>query len=158
MANPSPPPLPRTAHFLTLLALVPQILFLWLTLTDGQESWTAPAAAFAYVAFIFSFLGGLWWQCGLNIRPFRPQILILAVAPMLLAFALFLPWIWGWRWPGPQLVILGCAVAPSFLVDRWLARMTVFDPAWIRLRTTASVLLGLLTLAIGLLACAQGMP
>lgn len=149
MSVPAFPAALRMAHRLTLVALLPQALFLLLTLTDGQASWIAPAAAFAYVAFIFSFLGGLWWGVGLTIRPPSSRLFVVAVAPMLFCFALFIPWIWGWHWPGPQLCLLGIAISGSFVVDRRLAARAHFDPAWITVRTIASVVLGLLTLATG---------
>lgn len=140
----------RTAHHLTLVALLPQALFLLLTLTDGQASWIAPAMAFAYAALIFSFLGGMWWGVGLTLQPASPRLFLVAVAPMLICFALFIPWIWGWHWPGPQVSILGIAITGSFVVDRRLAARANFDLRWVRVRTVASVILGLLTLATGL--------
>jgi hypothetical protein len=139
----------KTGRVLTLIAIVPQLLFLFATLTDGALSWTAPAAAFAYAAFIFSFVGGYWWGVAFDREPQRPIILFIAVLPMLLCFALFLPWVLGWSWPGPQLVGLGIAIMAGFLVDWLILRSAVAVPGWLHIRLIASLGLGLSTMLIG---------
>lgn len=144
-----------TARFLTLIAVAPQMLFLVATATDGSMSWIAPVAAFAYAAFIFSFVGGYWWGVALGRAPQRPAILVIAVLPMLLCFALFLPWIWGWTWPGPQLVALGIAIMAGFWVDWRVLASAPADPRWLRVRLIASLGLGVTTLSIGLMSVAN---
>lgn len=141
----------KTSRFLTLVAIMPQLLFLFATLTDVQASWTAPAAAFAYAAFIFSFLGGYWLGVGLLSQPQNPMIFALAVLPMLISFGLFLPWIWGWTWPGPQLILLGIAVMMSFLVDWRLLGSAIAVPGWLKARLIASLGLGFSTMLIGVI-------
>lgn len=149
-SGPSTHALVRPAKFLTLVALLPQALFLLLSLTDGEASWIAPAAAFAYAAFVFSFVGGVWWGVELIGLPQRPLVYFIAVQPMLISFALFMPWLWGWSWPGPQLVILGLAIMCSVLVDWRVIGSAIMVPGWLGLRIIASLGLGLATLAIGL--------
>ncbi len=139
----------RTARILTLIAIAPQLFFLYLTLTDGEASWTAPVAAFAYAAFIFSFLGGYWWGVALATRPEEPFILLVAIMPMLLSFALFMPWVWGWSWPGQQLIILGMCIIIGVLVDWRLLKAFRPAPRWLTTRLTASLGLGITTIAIG---------
>ncbi len=136
-------------RLLTLAAILPQTVFLFATLTGGVWSWTAPAAAFAYAAFIFSFVGGYWWGVAFDREPQRPIILFIAVLPMLLSFALFLPWVLGWNWPGPQLVGLGIAIMTGFLVDWRMLGSAVAVPGWLHIRLIASLGLGLSTMLIG---------
>ncbi|WP_246611044.1 DUF3429 family protein [Aquisediminimonas profunda] len=145
----------KTACFLTLIAIVPQLLFLFSTLTDSAALWTAPVAAFAYAASIFSFLGGYWWGVALTTRPQEQAIFVIAVLPALLSFALFLPWIWGWSWPGPQLIFLGIAITASFLVDWRIIGIAVSTPTWILARIIASLGLGSTTILIGAITVAS---
>ncbi len=140
----------KTAQWLTLIAILPQLYFLFLALTDAEAAWTAPAAAFAYAGFIFSFLGGYWWGVGFTSRPDDQRILLIAVAPMLLCFVLYLPWVWGWNWPGPQLVILGIAIRAGFLVDWRMLGAPLLSPQWLKVRLLASLGLGLATAGMGL--------
>lgn len=137
-------------RFLTLVALLPQAAFLLMALTEGEASWIAPVAAFAYAAFIFSFLGGLWWGIALVSQPNQPLFFFVAILPMLVSFGLFMPWVWGWNWPGQQLIILGLAIMASFLVDWRLIGKATIIPGWLRLRIIASLGLGLMTVAIGI--------
>lgn len=139
----------RTPHFLTLIALLPQLIFLCAALTDDQASWTAPAMAFAYAASIYSFLGGYWWGVALATRPKEQAAFVIAVLPALVSFALFLPWIWGWNWPGSQLIVLGAAIMASFFVDRRIIGKSIGLPNWLRVRMIASLGLGISTMLIG---------
>lgn len=143
------------ARFLTLIAIAPQLLFLYLTMTDVEASWTAPVAAFAYAALIFSFLGGYYWGVGLATQPDAPEILLVAVMPMLIAFALFMPWIWGWNWPGLQLVVLGVAIIIILFVDMRLIRAFRPAPHWLTTRVIASLSLGITTIAIGVVTLSR---
>ena len=77
------------------------------------------ALAYGYAALIFSFSG--WGLVG--DRPFHTPRATLdlhrgGVAPSLIALALWFPWMVGWSWPGPELVVLGLLIAASPLVDR----------------------------------------
>jgi len=147
----------KTARFLTLIAILPQVFFLVAMLTDCTASWTAPVAAFAYAAFILSFLGGYWWGVALVSRSQKPIFFAVAILPMLLAFALFMPWVWGWNWPGSQLVALGIAIMVSFVVDWRILQASLPEPGWIRVRFLASTGLGLVTILIGALTlCRSG--
>ncbi len=139
----------RTPHFLTLVAMLPQLILLGATMVDDQGAWKAPASAFAYAAAIYSFLGGYWWGVALTTRPQERAVFVIAVVPALFSVALFLPWIWGWSWPGPQLIVLGIAIMASVLVDRRFVGPSISSPAWLRVRIMASLGLGLSTLFIG---------
>lgn len=139
----------RTPHVLTLVAILPQLILLGAALLDDQASWTAPAAAFAYAAAIYSFLGGYWWGVALATRSQERAVFVIAVVPALLCVALFLPWIWGWSWPGPQLIVLGTAIIASVLVDRRFVGPAIGSPAWLKVRILASLGLGLCTVVIG---------
>jgi hypothetical protein len=145
----------RTARFLTLIAILPQVFFLVAMLKDRAALWTAPVAAFAYAAFIFSFLGGYWWGVALVTRSQKPIFFVVAILPMLLAFALFMPWVWGWNWPGSQLIVLGVAIMVSFFVDGRVLRASLANPGWIRVRFLASIGLGLVTILIGALTLSR---
>ncbi len=141
----------KLARALTLIAVLPQLLLLYALQTDGQASWTAPAAAFAYAAFIFSFLGGYYWGVALLMQPQKPIVFVVGVSPMLISFTLFLPWLWGWNWPGPQLIVLGIAIMLSFLVDWRMLRDALPKSGWLSARLIASFGLGITTTLIGLL-------
>jgi len=146
------PPLPRV---LGLAGLLPQLACL-LALWFGRADWryVALAAAWGYAALIFSFLGGLWW----GIAAARSAqsaaapgwLWIAAVIPSLLAFATYLPWIIGWRWPAPSLAVLGVGLLASLAVDH---RLGALAPGWwMALRRPLSLGLGTITLLIALAA------
>ena len=140
---------PRSARALGYAGLLPQVACLLAVMGGGPLGWTAQALAFGYAGLIFSFLGGVWWGVAIA-RPEVPRwAFAVAVAPSLLALALWFPWMVGWRWPGPQLILLGACLGGSALVDRAL---WPGPPGWLRLRRSLSLGLGGLTIATGLLA------
>ena len=116
---------------------------------DSEWRWIAAAAAFAYAALIFSFLGGVWWGEALQAERAPRWAFAIAVLPSLIALALFLPWTIGWDWPGPALLALGLLIAASPLIDRALG---FGPPEWRRLRSNLSWGLGALTFIAGLVA------
>ncbi|MFM7350369.1 MAG: DUF3429 domain-containing protein [Erythrobacter sp.] len=137
------------ARALGYAGLLPQILCVCLILLGHEWRYAALAGGFAYAAAIFSFLGGVWWGQAVSSRRATTGAYILAVLPSLLAVALFLPWTFGWEWPGPALFYLGALIMGSPLVDRALG----FAPAdFLRLRWHLSLGLGALTIVLGLLA------
>jgi len=147
--NPTSPSLPPAAFIAGYAGLLPQLLAAALVFSGSEYLWTGLAAAYGYAAFIFSFLGGMWWGVGVTSRqPDAPAapIFALAVAPSLLAFATYLPWIWGLEWPGPSLAWLGTFLLLSPLGDRWLAKRCDLPIGWMRLRWHLSLGLGGLTL------------
>lgn len=150
--GPAVPPIPR---WLGLAGLLPQfacVAALWL----GPEEWryAALAIGYGYAALIFSFLGGLWWgiAAGASARGAgAPQWLwFAAVAPSLVAFATYLPWVFGLHWPGPSLMALGLAILGSLAVDRRLSGREA-PHWWLLLRMPLSLGLGFATilLAVG---------
>jgi hypothetical protein len=107
--------------------------------------------AYGYAAFIFSFIGGMWWALGVTTRKddmSANAIFALAVAPSLLALATYVPWIWGLPWPGPSLAWLGFFLLLSPLGDRWLAVRCALPAGWMKLRWHLSIGLGGLTLLL----------
>jgi hypothetical protein len=146
------PPLPRLLGIAGLLPQLACLLVLWF----GPAEWryVALAAAWGYAALIFSFLGGLWW----GIAAARSAsggaapawLWAAAVIPSLVAFATYLPWIIGWRWPAPSLAVLGLGLVASLLVDRRLGALVPIW--WMALRRPLSVGLGTVTLLIALAA------
>ncbi|WP_408591618.1 DUF3429 family protein [Novosphingobium sp.] len=141
--------LPENARLLGQAGLLPQIALALAVFKGGPLGWTALALAYAYAALIFSFLGGVWWGIGIA-KPAVPRWFpLVAVLPSLIGLALWLPWMLGWTWPGPQLWVLGVLIALSPLVDRALQ----FAPVgWMRLRWQLSLGLGGLTILTGLIA------
>jgi hypothetical protein len=141
------------ARALGYAGLLPQAFCIALILIGHEWRYSALAGGFAYAAAIFSFLGGVWWgQAVASARDGRPAgtgAYCLAVAPSLLAVALFLPWTFGWDWPGPALFYLGALIFGSPLVDRALGFAA---PDFLRLRWHLSIGLGGLTIALGLLS------
>jgi len=141
------------ARALGYAGLLPQALCVGLLLIGHEWRYTALAGGFAYAAAIFSFLGGVWW--GQAVSSARTDgaapagAYAIAVLPSLLAVALFLPWTFGWEWPGPALLYLGALILGSPLIDRAIGYAA---PDFLRLRWHLSLGLGLLTMALGLLA------
>ena len=137
------------ARALGYAGLLPQIICIAMILTGHEWRYAALAGGFAYAAAIFSFLGGVWWGQALASGRATAGAYILAVMPSLIAVALFLPWSFGWEWPGPALLDLGALILASPLVDRALG----FAAAdFLRLRWHLSIGLGALTIALGLIA------
>ncbi|MEM8726240.1 MAG: DUF3429 domain-containing protein [Pseudomonadota bacterium] len=145
----NPQSLTPAARWLGYAGLLPQIICVALAASGHEYGYTALAGGFAYAAAIFSFLGGVWWGQALASGKGGAGAYVLAVMPSLLAVALFLPWTFGWDWPGPALFYLGALIILSPLVDRALGYAT---PDFFRLRVQLSAGLGALTIALGLLA------
>jgi len=77
-----------SARLLGYSGLLPQIAAIGTMLTGGPELyWTAMAVAYGYAAFIFPFLGGVWWGLGLAIAQPPRWIFVAAVMPSLIALA-----------------------------------------------------------------------
>ncbi|WP_285710428.1 DUF3429 domain-containing protein [Erythrobacter oryzae] len=137
------------ARVLGYAGLLPQIICIAMILTGHEWRYAGLAGGFAYAAAIFSFLGGVWWGQALASQRATTGAYVLAVLPSLIAVALFLPWTFGWEWPGPALLYLGALILASPLVDRALGFAA---PDFLRLRWHLSIGLGLLTIVLGLLA------
>ena len=148
-------PLPKAAFVAGYAGLLPQVIAAAMVLSGMEYRWTALAAAYGYVAFIFSFLGGMWWGLAVTSRNNDVSvngIFALAVAPSLLSLATYLPWIWGWEWPGPSLAWLGIFLMLSPLADRWLSSRCALPPGWMKLRWHLSIGLGGITLFLAAFA------
>ena len=147
----SPTSLTPASRWLGYAGLLPQIIAVALSLgVAGPElSFVALAGGFAYAAAIFSFLGGVWWGQAIQAGKAGASAYLLAVIPSLLATALFLPWSFGWDWPGPALFYLGGFIIASPLVDRVLKFSTA---DFLVLRWQLSVGLGVLTIGLGVVA------
>ena len=146
-------PLSPAARVLGYAGLLPQIICLALVLAGHEWRYAGLAGGYAYAAAIFSFLGGVWWgqavQSAKDGQPATTSAYLVAVLPSLIAVALFLPWTFGWEWPGPALGYLGAFILFSPLVDRALG----FAGAdFLRLRWHLSLGLGVLTIALGFTA------
>ncbi|MGY6551583.1 MAG: DUF3429 domain-containing protein [Erythrobacter sp.] len=134
------------ARMLGYAGLLPQIICLGLVLAGHEWRYSALAGGFAYAAAIFSFLGGVWWGQAVQSRRATTGAYALAVMPSLIAVALFMPWTFGWEWPGPALMYLGALLMLSPVVDRALGFAA---PDFMRLRWHLSLGLGLLTIILG---------
>ncbi|WP_086608370.1 DUF3429 domain-containing protein [Erythrobacter donghaensis] len=137
------------ARALGYAGLLPQMICIGLILIGHEWRYTALAGGFAYAAAIFSFLGGVWWGQALQSGRASAGAYGIAVLPSLLAVALFLPWSFGWEWPGPALLYLGALIFGSPLIDRALGFAT---GDFLRLRWHLSIGLGSLTIVLGLMA------
>lgn len=141
--------LPKSLRQLGYAGLLPQVAALLVALDGRDWRWTALAVGFGYAALIFSFLGGVWWGIGVARDDAPGWIFAVAVAPSLIALAAYLPWIGGYTWPGPSLLVIGACLLLTPLVDRAIG----FLPAgWLELRLRLSLGLGTMTLALGVLA------
>jgi hypothetical protein len=137
------------ARALGYAGLLPQIICVAMVIGGHEWRYSALAGGFAYAAAIFSFLGGVWWGQALQSGRASTGAYLLAVLPSLIAVALFLPWTFGWEWPGPALFYLGALIAGSPLIDRALRFAT---PEFLQLRWDLSIGLGGLTLMLGIVA------
>ena len=137
------------ARALGYSGLLPQIICIAIVLTGHEWRFSALAGGFAYAAAIFSFLGGVWWGQAVQSARATTGAYLVAVLPSLIAVALFLPWSFGWEWPGPALLYLGALIALSPMIDRKLGYAA---SDFLRLRWHLSLGLGGLTIALGLLA------
>ncbi len=147
--------LPDAARIAGYAGLFPQLLAALMTLANSEYHWVGLAAAYGYAAFIFSFLGGIWWGFGVIARKDGVDanpIFLAAVSPSLIAFATYLPWILGFDWPGPSMLLLGLGLMMSPLVDRWLQSQCHLPDGWMRLRWQLSLGLGGLTFTLGIVA------
>lgn len=147
--NPQAAGLSPAARLLGYAGLLPQIICLAMVATGHEWRYSALAGGFAYAAAIFSFLGGVWWGQAVHSGRSSAGIYLVAVMPSLLAVALFLPWTFGWEWPGPALLYLGALILLSPLIDRALGYAS---REFLQLRTHLSAGLGSLTIALGLIA------
>lgn len=139
------------SRWLGYAGLLPQVICLALALSGHEYGYSAIAGGFAYAAAIFSFLGGVWWGQALANGKCDAGAYVVAVLPSLLSVALFLPWTFGWEWPGPALLYLGVLIALSPLVDRALGYA---QKDFLRLRIQLSAGLGVLTVALGFVSMA----
>ncbi|MEO0461631.1 MAG: DUF3429 domain-containing protein [Pseudomonadota bacterium] len=138
-----------TARLLGYAGLLPQIICVGLVASGSEYRFTALFMGFVYPAIIFSFLGGVWWGQSLA-RPGHAGafVNVLAVLPSLIAAALFMPYQYGWEWPGPALFYLGALLALSPMIDRALG-FAAKD--FLQLRWHLSLGLGGLSIALGVL-------
>jgi hypothetical protein len=134
------------SRWLGYAGLLPQVICLGLAVSGHEYAYTALAGGFAYAAAIFSFLGGVWWGQAIESGKGGAGAYLIAVMPSLIAVALFLPWSFGWEWPGPALLYLGVLIALSPLVDRALGYSA---KDFMSLRWQLSAGLGALTVALG---------
>jgi hypothetical protein len=139
-----------SAKWLGYAGLLPQFFAVLMLIDDSSLRWIAIAAGYGYAAFIFSFLGGVWWGLGLSAQNPPRWLFAAAVTPSLIALATYLPWTLGWDWPTLSLWILAISLFASPLVDRALARSITLPEGWLRMRTQLSVGLGLLTFMLAL--------
>lgn len=141
------------ARWLGYAGVIPQLICVVLAASEHTYAYTALAGGFAYAAAIFSFLGGVWWGQALTSGRYAGHAgagtYLVAVLPSLVAVALFLPWSFGWDWPGPALLYLGAFILLSPLVDRALG-FAAGD--FLKLRVQLSAMLGSLTITLGLIA------
>ncbi len=147
--------IPAFPRYLGLAGLVPQWLCAWaLWLGPAEWRYAALAIGWGYAALILSFLGGMWWGIAAAAmragRTVPRWIWVAAVSPSLLAFATYLPWVFGMEWPGPSLIVLAIALIASPIVDHRLAGQHA-PHWWLMLRWPLSAGLSLATilLAIG---------
>ena len=147
--------LPKAAFLAGYAGLLPQLTAAALVFSGSEYRWTGLAVAYGYAAFIFSFLGGIWWGFGVIARKDgidAGPIFALAVAPSLISFASYLPWIWGWDWPGPSLAWIGIFLMLSPLADQWLSGKCDLPDGWMKLRWHLSLGLGGLTFLLAAMA------
>lgn len=143
--------LPKLARYLGLAGLLPQAWACWLIFSNSDMRWIALAGAFGYAAFIFSFLGGVWWGVALTKADASRWIYAAAVAPSLISFGAYIPWALGWSWPQPSLTVIGFCLLISPVADHAIGRVIQLPRGWLALRWQLSIGLGVLTLFAAIL-------
>jgi hypothetical protein len=132
--------------------LLPAAACLALMLTGGEHwRWTALAIGYLYAVLIFSFLGGVWWGLAVLFPDAPRWTPLAAVMPSLIGLASFAPWLFGYPWPRPSLILVGLLLLVSPLIDRAIVGAAPGGDAWIILRVQLSTGLGVLSLLIALL-------
>jgi Protein of unknown function (DUF3429) len=149
----APRPLDPLIRQLGYAGLVPQAFAVAMLIDGNDLRWIASAGGFGYAAFIFSFLGGVWWGLAMQSETPPRWIYFAAVTPSLLSLVAYLPWTFGWEWPTMSLWFLAAMIALSPLVDRAMARSIALPTGWIALRWQLSLGLAGLT---AILALSQG--
>jgi hypothetical protein len=140
--------LPKSAVWLGVAGLFPQLVALWLTLRP-EDRFIGLAAGYFYAALIFSFLGGIWWGIGVTRHDAPKWIFAVAVVPSLIAFFSGVPWMTGAPWPAPSLIVLGLCLFASPLVDWRLFNLGLIGRNVLKLRMILSGALGVLTVLLG---------
>jgi hypothetical protein len=148
--KPTDLPIPLIA--LGLAGITPQAICLGTAMAWPDFRWFALSAGCCYAAVILSFLGGLWWMAALVGKEQNAASYIVAVVPSLVGWGAMLPWCFGWAWPAPSLIVLGFCLLASPLVDRALPSAPSLPPVWLRLRVAMASGLGIITLALALMA------
>ncbi|MBA2935094.1 DUF3429 domain-containing protein [Sphingomonas sp. CGMCC 1.13654] len=145
------PPMP--AIVLGAMGLLPMLIALFVRLAAGVDPDSAlpgkiGGLALTYAAMILSFLGGIWWGVASTraTEEQRPRLLVIAVAPAILATILY-----GLSADMPVIcsTLLGLVIALTPLVDRMLDRRRLVPPWWMNLRLPLSLALGALTIGLG---------
>jgi len=138
----------RPAFLLGYAGLLPA-LFCLLAAVLGPPEWQGLAfrTGALYAGLILSFLGGTWWGIATKAKAKQAMPLyVLAVVPTLAALGLLMlpsPW---------RVVLLGVLILLSLVIDRLLVQLRLAPDLWMKLRVPLSIGLGLLTIALGLMA------
>ncbi|WP_272873150.1 DUF3429 domain-containing protein [Sphingomonas arenae] len=130
---------PLAPMLLGVAGLIPPVLLAIIAWFDlGAFGPVAAGFLFTYAALIFAFLGGTWWAFACREDRPRLVLLVLAVAPPLLA--------WGLLPARPQ-TLVGYGLAALILlspgVDALLRARGLTPRWWLRLRVPLSVVLAL---------------
>ncbi len=136
------------AKWLGYCGLLPQLFIVVYSAMGAENLWVGQAMGFGYAALIFSFLGGAYWGIALMLPKAPAWLFAASVLPSLIAFATFLPWIWGLGWPVPSLIILAVCLLVSPAIDNIIARHFSLPIGWVKLRLHLSFGLGVLTLTL----------
>ncbi|MCU0837192.1 MAG: DUF3429 domain-containing protein [Rhodospirillales bacterium] len=127
----------------------------------AERPWPLGAPApilIAYGAVILSFLGGTIWglttaaAAGDPLAMDSGRLFAVSVVPSLVAWgALLLA-------PVPALLLLAAAFASQLLVDRWVDRLGLVPPWWLRLRLLLSAIVIASLIAAAVAAGLTGSP
>jgi Protein of unknown function (DUF3429) len=142
--------LSRTAFYLGLSGLIPQIFANYLVLGEFDPK-PGLLIGFSYAALILSFLGGLWWGLAAARADASNWVYCAGVCPSLIAFASFVAWLSGANYQLPYFVV-GLALLVTPAIDKILQGKNYVPEGWLRMRLILSIGLGLLTLNLAIRA------
>ena len=143
-----PNALPKSAFWLGLAGLLPQLLACMFALVSREWNTFVILSGFAYPALIFSFLGGVWWGNALSAGRAPAWIFVAAVCPSLIGFASALLIFSDLKWWPSATSTLAIGLIVSPLIDKQIARSIEMPDGWMNLRWLLSISLGLLTLLL----------
>jgi hypothetical protein len=155
-------PVARALGYAGLLPQAAAVALLGLKRFSSDDPWDelgglALVITVTYPLLILSFLGGMWWGLAMQGDRMQGRLATIAILPSLVAFgiAVFVSLTWAFD---RAFVATGVAVISTLLVDWRLVRTSRMPDGWMALRVPLSLVLGLLSIAAGIILGPDSVP